>query len=100
MAKAKFNSVKIKSDLKKLKFILITETLDTIHKVVLRYSYIGFHTVEKEIDTSFFQEEKNKTINLKLIEAEIVEFVVYERAPFYKRVWYKLKNIFKRKDNF
>ena len=90
----------ITSDIDGFYKLNITEKLDTIHKIVLRYSYIGFHTVEKEIDTSFFQEEKNKTINLKLIEAEIVEFVVYERAPFYKRIWYKLKNIFRRKDNF
>lgn len=75
----------------------VTKVLDSLSKVTLVYSYIGYNKIEKTIDSDFLKAEENRTINVKFIEGEVIEFVVYERAPFHKRVWNGIKNIFRRK---
>lgn len=63
--------------------------------VTLIYSNIGFTTLEKIIDSKALK--KNHIINVKLVEDfdSVTSFYVTAKLPFYKRVWYKFKNIFR-----
>ena len=63
--------------------------------LTLVYSYIGFTTVEKTIDSVAIQ--KNQIINVKLKEDSdsITSFYVTLKPPLHKRIWYKIKNIFR-----
>ena len=69
----------------------------TSENLTLVYSYIGFTTVEKTIDSAAVQ--KNQIINIKLKEDydSITSFYVTLKPPLHKRIWNKIKNIFRDK---
>ncbi|TXK71707.1 carboxypeptidase-like regulatory domain-containing protein [Mesonia sp. HuA40] len=76
----------------------ITKEIDSLKKITLIYSYIGFVTTEITVDYEhLLQNKENRRIDVEFKEGEIIEFVVYERAPFHKRVWNGIKNIFRKK---
>lgn len=75
----------------------VTKELDSLKEITLVYSYIGFETTEITVDYEHLLNTENRTMNVEFKEGEIIEFVVYERAPFHKRVWNGIKNIFRKK---
>ncbi|WP_299272514.1 carboxypeptidase-like regulatory domain-containing protein [uncultured Psychroserpens sp.] len=75
----------------------ITEDLGTLKKITLSYSYLGYKTIEKEIDLGSVGVDKNTIINVALTEKKETAFAVKQREPFHKRVWIGIKSIFKKK---
>lgn len=75
----------------------VTKPLDSLGKIILSYSYIGYKTVEITIDSDSVKQKENRRINVKLNEGEVIEYIVIEKAPIHKRIWYGIKNIFKKK---
>ena len=74
---------------------LILDENFTSHTLTLVYSYIGFTTVEKTLDSLAL--DKNQIINIKLVEDfdSITSFYVTYELPLYKRIWFKIKNVFR-----
>jgi hypothetical protein len=74
----------------------ITEQLDSIGTLTLKYVYVGYETEERIINHQFVENIENRTINVRLREGEIIEFVVYHKPPLHKRIWYRIKNVFRK----
>lgn len=75
----------------------VTKEIDSLKEITLTYSYVGFETTKITVDYEHLQNKENRSINVKFNEGEVIEFVVYERAPFHKRIWNGIKNIFGKK---
>lgn len=61
----------------------------------MSYSYVGYQTVEKEINLNLLNKRENREINIKFEEnSEIIAFYVTRKLPFHKRIWRGIKNIF------
>ena len=77
--------------------INITDILEKNDNIILTVSYIGYETVERLIEKKQVINLDNRSVNIQLEEsAEIIEFYI-KRAPIHKRIWYKVKNIFRKK---
>jgi len=74
----------------------ITELLHAQGKLILRYSSIGSSFQDWAIELETVKEEQNRSISVELEQGEIVEYVVYERQPFHKRVWNSITGLFKK----
>lgn len=73
----------------------VTEPLKSTDKIILSYSYVGYQTVEKEINPDLLKQIENRRINIKFEEnAEIIAFHVTGKLPLHKRIWRGIKNIF------
>lgn len=75
----------------------VTKQLDSLKKITLVYAYIGFQKTQIAVDFEELKNIENRTINVQFKEAEIIEYVIYQRAPIHKRIWFKSKNIFRKK---
>lgn len=73
----------------------VTKELASLKKLTLIYSYIGYETTEKIIDPNINKRVIN--IELKYDPDSITEFMITYKAPFHKRIWYTIKNIFRKK---
>ncbi len=73
----------------------LNKELQSVSNITLLYSYIGFTTAKITIDSIALKE--NQIINIKLVEDydSITSFYVTHKIPFYKRIWYKIKNVFR-----
>ena len=78
----------------------ITQPLDSLGKITLRYEFIGYKLVEKEIDSTILSSNRNKEIDVKLKDKIITKcpVIYYKKPPFYKRAWNWIKNIFKKEE--
>ncbi len=76
----------------------VTNALDSLGEVTLVYRFVGSKTVFKTINTEYVK--KNRTINVQFEWADdlITEYYVVYRPPWYKRIWYRIKKIFKRRN--
>lgn len=83
------------SDFDGLYRLSIKKELDSLKKLTLIYSYIGYKTTERIIETDI--NERVINIEFKYDPNSITEFIVTYKAPFHKRVWYRIKNIFRKK---
>ena len=76
----------------------ITDRLEKNDSLILSVSYIGYETVERLIEKKQVNSLDSRKVNIQLEEnTEIIEFYITERAPFHKRIWYKIKNVFRKK---
>ncbi|NRS90347.1 hypothetical protein HNQ02_003287 [Flavobacterium sp. 7E] len=75
----------------------ITKELDSVQKITLVYSCIGFETIERTIDSEVINEEKKWNVNMVLEAGKLTQFIIYSRQPLYKRVWNRITNIFREK---
>ncbi len=73
--------------------------METQDKFELSYRYIGYEGINLTYDKAFFENIENRTINIQFTEENttIISFYVYEKAPLHKRIWYKIRNVFRRK---
>lgn len=73
----------------------VTDPLKSTGKIILSYSYVGYQTVEKEINLDLLKKRENREINIKFEEStEIIAFYVTRKLPIHKRIWRGIKNIF------
>lgn len=77
----------------------ITDLMETQDKFELSFRCIGYEKIVLTYEKAFFENIENKTIDVQFTEENInmISFYVYEKVPFHKRVWYKVRNIFRRK---
>ena len=75
----------------------ITEQLDSMETLTLKYVYFGYETEERIINRQFVENIENRTINIRFREGEISEFVIYNKLPLHKRIWNGIKNVFIKK---
>ncbi len=88
----------VSSDLDGFYRLNITKPLDSLKTLTIRYSSIGFETKEIKIDSTLILKDKNKTIDVKLTpNVQYYEYAVRVKHPLLKRIWYKIKNTFRRK---
>ncbi len=74
----------------------ITEQIDSVDQIALVFSYTGYTTEERIIEKGKIKEQRELNVTF-LYEAQLINFGVVTRRPFHKRVWYGIKNIFRRK---
>tara|TARA_B100000929_G_scaffold290585_1_gene284732 strand:- start:17282 stop:18082 length:801 start_codon:yes stop_codon:yes gene_type:complete len=87
----------ITSDFDGIYRLNVTKEIDSLKEITLIYSYVGLETTEITVDYESLQNKENRTIDIEFKQGRIIEYVVYEKAPFYKRVWNGIKNIFRKK---
>ncbi|MBV7439900.1 hypothetical protein KRX57_00530 [Weeksellaceae bacterium TAE3-ERU29] len=66
----------------------------------MRYEYIGYEYVEKEIDSTILT-SNNRTLNVKLEDRMVFKcspIYIYKKPPFYKKAWFWLRDLFKKKE--
>lgn len=74
----------------------ITDLIETQNKFELSFRYIGYEGINLTYDKAFF--EKITTINVQFSEVvELTVFMIQATAPIHKRIWYKVRNTFRRK---
>ena len=78
----------------------ITQPLDSLKKITLHYEYIGYYGIEKEIDSTILSSNRNKEIDVKLKDKIITKcpVIYYKKPPFYKRAWFWLIDLLKKKE--
>jgi hypothetical protein len=81
--------------------LIIPDSMNRQTNYELVITYVGFETLRKQ-----FTSEELITISssplkleLKLAQAIIIGMVIYERPPWHKRVKYRIKRIFKRRNH-
>lgn len=74
----------------------ITEQLDSMETLTLKYAYIGYETEERVVNYQFVKNIENRTINIRFREGDIIEFVISRKQPLHKRIWNRIKNVFKK----
>ena len=77
----------------------ITQPLDSLKKITLHYEYIGYYGIEKEIDSTILTSD-NRVLNVKLEDKIITKcpVIYYKKPPFYKRAWFWLIDLLKKKE--
>ena len=74
----------------------ISSELAEQDSVTLLISYLGYTRIEKTIHLAGFEKNKPTLVqHFELKEEEGLVFAVYTRPPWYKRVWNKIKNVFR-----
>ena len=78
----------------------LSEWISTNEKLYLRYVYFGYEPVEVEIERANSLDGSNRVLDVRMLGgAEIIEFAVYERAPFYRRAWNSIQKLFRKNEN-
>lgn len=93
----KGTQVGVTSDFDGFYRINITQAIDTLSHLTLRYFNIGYETVEIEIDSNSIKEEQGRIIDVRFKDNEDAYFVTV-KTPFHKKVWNGIKNAFRKKD--
>jgi hypothetical protein len=95
----KQKSVKCVTDVNGEFVLQIPANLKPDEKIELTISYVGYKT--KRIDFVYSQlvalQGSALQLQLDLAENTIIGEIIYIRPPWHKRVWYKVKRIFKHK---
>ncbi|MBV7439901.1 carboxypeptidase-like regulatory domain-containing protein [Weeksellaceae bacterium TAE3-ERU29] len=50
----------------------VTQPLDSLKKITLRYEFVGYQEIEKEIDSTILSPDKSKEIDVKLEDEVII----------------------------
>lgn len=77
----------------------ITDVLESQDSFQLSFGYVGYKEVVLSFDKTYFEEIKNRTVNVQFTEENInlIFFSVGVKPPLHKRIWYKVRNVFRRK---
>ncbi len=77
----------------------LTDVIETLEKVNLVFAYVGYEQILWSQDKTYFEEIKDVKVNVQFTqEVELSVFSIYGvKAPLHKRVWYKIRNVFRKK---
>ena len=77
----------------------ITDVLESQDSFQLSFGYIGYKEIVLSYDKLFIEDIKNRNIDVQFTEenVDLIVFSVGVKAPLHKRIWYKIRNVFRRK---
>lgn len=67
-------------------FLNVTDILDSVNEITLKFTYLGSEPQEFQITRKQFNNSKPYVLDVTLEAGEIIAFYVYEKRPWYKRV--------------
>ena len=79
----------------------VTDKLKQSDTLSLDFQYVGYGRKEVIITNSDFVNSNDRFLDINLEDntEELTVFTVTVRRPIHKRIWYKIKNIFRKKDS-
>ena len=77
----------------------ITDLMETQDTFKLVFGYLGYQDIILSHDKAIFEEIRGRKINVQFTEVvELSVFYIQQgKTPIHKRIWYKIRNTFKRK---
>lgn len=92
----KGTSIGTTTDFNGFYFLNVTKQLEKNALSSLVFSYIGYETQEIVLNRAQIGEEKQITLDVSFEDSlEVTAFYVVEKLPLHKRIWRKMKRIFK-----
>ncbi|VXC19135.1 conserved hypothetical protein [Flavobacterium sp. 9AF] len=77
----------------------ITDVIESLEKVNLVFGYVGYKQILWSEDKTYFEQIKDVKVNVQFTEpVELSVFYIYsKKVPLHKRIWYKIRNVFRKK---
>jgi hypothetical protein len=84
------------SDLNGFYFLDISEQIKKDAQISLIYSYTGFVTQEVVLNRESVVDKKEIKMDISFLGGELLSEFYVVKSPLHKRIWYKIKRMFKK----